>query len=104
MRGLDLERAAQAMEKIAQRFEGLRKEQDGYLAKQVYRDTQTAQMVGITRDAVTVDLCQFGDLGSGGMSTIHFLFDSIDADPATRVNSVKKDTISHLNTFLKAIK
>ena len=104
VRGTDLQRTAQAMEKIAQRFEGLREEQDGYLAKQVYRDTQTAQMVDIARDAVTVDLCQFGDLGSGGMNTIYFLFDSIDADPATRVNSFKKDTISHLNTFLKAIK
>lgn len=104
VRGLDLERAAQAMEKIAQHFEGLREEQDGYLAKQVYRDTQTAQMVDIARDAVTVDLCQFGDLGSGGMSTIYFLFDNVANDPATWVNSVKEDAISSLNTFLNAIK
>lgn len=102
--GDSLQNAAAVMDAIAKQFDTIRENKQAYMQSRVYRDTQTQEMLDIAAAGASIDFCQYGDLGSGGLSTIHFLFDNVSNDPATRVNSVKEEATSHLNTFLKAVK
>lgn len=102
--GQSLQNAAAVMDAIARQFDTIRANKETYMQSRVYRDTQTQEMLDIAAAGASIDFCQFGDLGSGGLSTIHYLFDNVSNDPATRVNSVKEEATSHLNTFLKAVK
>lgn len=102
--GADLQNAAAAMEAIAIRFDTIRSQKSTYLNKQVYRDAQTPKMLDIVQSSVIVDFCQFGDLSAGGLTTIHYLYDNVANDPATRVNAVKDEAQARMNTFLQAVK
>ena len=93
------------MDAIAKQFDTIRSNKEAYMQKRVYRDrAKTQEMLDIAEKSASIDFCQFGDLGAGGLSTIHYLFDNVSNDPKTRVQSVKEGAISALNTFLKAVK
>lgn len=104
VKGKDLQNAALAMDAIAKQFDTIRANKEAYMNKMVYRDTQTQKMLDIAEESASIDFCQFGDLGAGGLTTIHYLFDNVSNDPATRVKSVQEAATSALNTFLKAVK
>lgn len=102
--GDDLQNAAIVLEHLAQRLEALSAEKDAVMAESLYRDADTARMLQVAGSSVTVDFVQFGNLGSGGMYTIHYLFDSVNNDPATRVRDVRESSVQTLNDFLAAVK
>lgn len=104
VKGDDLTRAVEAIDGIARCFEDLAEEKEAYLQKRVFRDTDCLRMLQLAASTATVDPVQFADLGAGGMSTIHYLFDKVSSDPAQRVKSVHNDAVKALNDFLKAVK
>lgn len=104
VKGTDLQNAAAVIDGIARQFHEIRQEKDGYLAARVYRDKQTPEMMKLIEKTASIDFVQFGDLGSGGLSSIHYLFDSVSNDPAQRVKSVRDEAVAALNNFLKAVK
>ena len=104
VKGQDLVNAAAVLDGIARQFHEIREEKDTYLVKRVYRDKETQRMLELAESTASIDFVQFGDLGSGGLSSIHFLFDKVSNDPAQRVKSVRDEAVSALNAFLKAVK
>lgn len=104
VQGDDLSRTAAALKIIAQIFEDIDEEKESYLRKRVFRDTDSLRMLQLVGSTATVDPVQFVDLGSGGMSTIHYVFDSTSNDPSYRVKSVRDEAVKALNDFLKAVK
>lgn len=104
VKGDDLQNAAAVIDGIARQFHEIRQEKDKYLSSRVYRDDKTLKMLELAEDTASIDLVQFCDMGSGGLSTIHYLFDKVSNDPAQRVKSVRDEAVSALNAFLKAVK
>ncbi|MGI6264090.1 MAG: hypothetical protein ACOYJY_01325 [Acutalibacteraceae bacterium] len=104
VKGTDLRNAAAVMDAIARQFNQIRDRKDAYLKSRVFRDTESQKMLKIAEESASIDFCQFGDLGAGGLSTIHYLFDDISRDPAQRVASVREEAVSALNNFLKNVK
>lgn len=104
VKGDDLVRAADALDTIAKRFQTIRNEQNAYLSGTVYRDADSARMMQVIEKSSAIDLVQFADLGSGGLSSIHYLFDKVSNDPTQRVKSVRDEAVKALNDFLTAVK
>lgn len=104
VKGTDLQNAAAVMDAVARQFDKIRGNKEAYLNKYVYGDTQIQKMLDIAEESASIDFCQFGDLGSGGLSTIHYLFDNVSNKPATRVKAVQEEATTKLNAFLKAVK
>lgn len=104
VKGTNLQNVAAVMDATARQLDKIRSNKEAYMAKYVYRDSQTQKMLNIAEESASIDLCQFADLGSGGLTTIHYLFDNISNKPATRVKSVQEEATSKLNAFLKQVK
>ena len=104
VKGTNLQNVAAVMDATARQLDKIRSNKEAYMAKYVYRDSQTQKMLNIAEESASIDLCQFADLGAGGLSTIHYLFDNISYKPATRVKSVQEEATSKLNAFLKQVK
>ena len=100
----DLVNAASVLDAIARQFDKIKDNKRAYNKSRVYRDSQTQEMLDIAAAGASIDFCQFGELGEGGLTCIHYLFNSISNDPATVVKSRKENAVSALNTFLKAVK
>lgn len=104
VKGWELTQAATAIDAIARRFQIIREEKNAYLAANVYSDDESARMVQETASLLAIDAVQFADLGVGGMSSIHYMFDKVSNDPAQRVKAVRNDAVKALNEYLKAVK
>ncbi len=104
VKGNDLTNAALVIDGIAKQFHNIREEKDKYMQARVFRDQDTLKMLELAEKTASIDLVQFCDMGSGGLSSIHYLFDKVSNDPAQRVNSVRDEAVTALNNFLKNVK
>lgn len=101
----DLVNAASVLDAIARQFDKIKDNKRAYNINRVFRDgTKSQEMIDIAAAGASIDFCQFGELGEGGLTCIHYLFNSISNDPATVVKSRKENAVTALNTFLKKVK
>lgn len=100
----DLTRAATVLDAIARQFDKIKDNKRAYNKSRIYRDSQTQEMLDIAGRGASIDFCQYGDLGEGGLTCIHYLFNSISNDPATVVKSRIEKATASLNAFLKTVR
>lgn len=101
----DLYEAGQALTAIARSFDKIKDLKRAYNTNRVYRDgAKSQEMVDIAGAGATIDFCQFGELGEGGLTTFYYLMNSIDNDPAAMVKARKEKAVLALNNYLKTIK
>lgn len=101
----DLADAATALDAIARQFDKIKDSKRAYNTRRVFRDgTKSQEMLDIAGANATIDFCQFGELGEGGLTLIHYLYNSIGNDPKTVVVSRKENAAAALNTYLKMVR
>lgn len=101
----ELVNAASALDAIARQFDKIKDNKRAYNMQRVFRDgAKSQEMIDIAAAGASIDFCQFGELGDGGLTCIHYLFNSISNDPNTVVRARKENATSALNTFLKKVK
>lgn len=104
VKGDYLARAATVLDAIARQFDKIKDDKRAYNKSRIYRDSQTQEMLDIAGRGASIDFCQYGDLGEGGLTCIHYLFNSISNDPAIVVKSRKENAVASLNAFLKTVR